>query len=1177
MLRQVGYVITQKFSEFPVPGGGRVSQLSAERRTPFRIPSMKVEPVKVGKRIWVAMLLAIATGVAPRTALPPAMAAEADAEGNPSHSFRLPAGWAAERVAAEPLLVNPVAFSIDPRGTIYVCETQRQGRGVEDNRDHAEWLLDDLAARTVDDRLAYLRKHLGADIERFTRYEDRVKALFDDDGDGVIDRATVFADGFNEVLDGTAAGVLAWRDRVYLAAIPGLYRLADRDGDGQADHRETLGTGYGVRFAFRGHDLHGLVMGPDGRLYFTIGDRGYDVEQQGVRVADPESGAVFRCEPDGSGLEVIATGLRNPQELAFDDEGALFTCDNNSDSGDLTRWLAVLDGADYGWRMAFQYLPDRGPYNRERLWHAYDKRSTPPSVVPPVAVGLCNGPSGLTFAPTVGVPQRYRGCFFLADFGGSPVTSGVRSLRVRPRGAFHEVSDVEQTIWQVLATDVEFGLDGRLYVSDWVEGWTGADQGRLHAFRGPTTDDDATSLTELRALLSDGLESRADSELVALLGAEDRRLRQAAQFALVERGRADALAAAAVTADGRLARLHALWGLGQCGRRGETTEAVAAATTILERSAGSGADPEDDAVVRAAAVQLLGGLKSPAHAPRLVERLADPDARVRYAALMALAGCGAVGEREVAAILEVIAANDDDDPALRHAGIMALTGAATDALLVAAADHPALPVRLAVAAALGRRGSGAIAALLDDPDEAVVAEAARAIYDRPLPDQLSRLADLAERPLLDPVLWHRVLAACFRLGRDEDAERLVSVAARADVDAAVREQAIELLDRWDQTMPLDPVLGLFRPRAAGDGRVVAHALEGRVGPLLAAPAGVARRSAALAARLGLGEARPLLVAVLADARQPAEARAAAVRSLGALDACEAERESATPPEVAAVLDDPSDLVRAAALRVSFHRADHQVTILPRLVERVASGTVHERQDALRLLAEIPSPDMASLLVRSLDRLATGGFPAEAALELLAAAEASGDARVAERLAEYRASRDVPDDPLAGYRETLFGGDAARGREVFVAKTSVSCVRCHRVGNVGGDVGPRLDGIGRRRERDFLLESIVAPDRVIADGYESAIVLTADGRQYQGIVRRDGVAGLELVTPEGRRIEIAADDIEQRVRGPSAMPADLVGHLSLFEIRDLVEYLASLDGTRKKRPGTRRSPPPEDVP
>ncbi|MCA9071028.1 MAG: PQQ-dependent sugar dehydrogenase, partial [Planctomycetaceae bacterium] len=246
--------------------------------------------------------------------------------------FKIPEGMQGKLVAAEPDLANPVAFCIDAQGRFYICETFRQKKGVEDNRGHMNWLHDDLAAQTVEDRLAFFRKHLKAKVEDYAKEQDRIRLLTDTDGDGTIDQATIFADGFNNILDGTGAGVLAYRGNVYYTCIPDLWLLNDKDNDGKAEAKKSLAYGFGVRVAFRGHDMHGLTIGPDGRLYFSIGDRGLNVTtKEGKQLLYPDTGVVLRCELDGSNLEVFASGLRNPQELAFDDAGNLFTGDNNSD------------------------------------------------------------------------------------------------------------------------------------------------------------------------------------------------------------------------------------------------------------------------------------------------------------------------------------------------------------------------------------------------------------------------------------------------------------------------------------------------------------------------------------------------------------------------------------------------------------------------------------------------------------------------------------------------------------------------------------------------------------------------------------------------------------------------------------------------------------------------------
>jgi quinoprotein glucose dehydrogenase len=329
-------------------------------------------------------------------------------------SFRLPKGLRATVWAAEPMLANPVSFCFDEKGRCYVAETFRLHHGVPDNRDHMDWLDDDLASRTVEDRGAMYRKYLGDTFHEYETEHDRVRLLEDTKGAGKADKATVFAGGFKGASVGVGAGLLARRGDVYYTCIPDLWLLKDTKGDGKADVRQSLARGFGVHVSFFGHDLHGLRMGPDGRIYFSIGDRGFNVTtKEGKQLVHLDSGAVLRCEPDGSNLEVVATGLRNPQELAFDAQGDLFTVDNNSDSGDRCRLVYVVPGGDSGWRTGYQYgsdMGERGPFNAEKVWSLGDP-DQPAFVVPPLA-HLTTGPAGLCYNPgATALPERYAGHF----------------------------------------------------------------------------------------------------------------------------------------------------------------------------------------------------------------------------------------------------------------------------------------------------------------------------------------------------------------------------------------------------------------------------------------------------------------------------------------------------------------------------------------------------------------------------------------------------------------------------------------------------------------------------------------------------------------------------------------------------------------------------------------------
>ena len=162
----------------------------------------------------------------------------------------------------------------------------------------------------------------------------------------------------------------------------------------------------------------------------------------------PDTGAVLRCNPDGTELEVFATGLRNPQELAFDEYGNLFTGDNNSDSGDKARWVYVVEGGDSGWRIGYQFIEapiSRGPWNAEKLWDPAGREGQAAYLVPPIA-NIADGPSGPGLQPgRRPLPERYKDHFFLVDFrGGASGQSGIRELRRQAKGASFELVDSQR-------------------------------------------------------------------------------------------------------------------------------------------------------------------------------------------------------------------------------------------------------------------------------------------------------------------------------------------------------------------------------------------------------------------------------------------------------------------------------------------------------------------------------------------------------------------------------------------------------------------------------------------------------------------------------------------------------------------------------------------------------------
>lgn len=1083
----------------------------------------------------------------------PKIAAASDEAKLALNAFQFPQGWKAELWAAEPMLANPVVFTIDAQGKIWVCESYRQEKGVTDNRGHdSKWLDRDLAAQTVEDRITYHKELLPDQGLSYTKHDDLIRVLEDTNGDGTADKSWVFADHFNELEMGTGAGVLVNGDEVYYTCIPHLWSLKDFDGDGKSDFRKSVSQGYGVRVAFRGHDSHGLIVGPDGRLYFSIGDRGYSIVlPDGQRLHDPASGAVFRCELDGSNLEVFATGFRNPQELAFDDYGNLFTGDNNSDSGDKARWVYVAEGGDTGWRMNYQYMPDRGPFNREKIWHPYHLEQ-PAFIVPPVT-NISDGPSGLAYYPGTGLSEEYRGRFFLCDFRGASAVSGIRTFRSQPKGAFFELIDDEKPIWRILATDIDFGTDGHIYISDWINGWQGVNKGRIYRFSDPKYVN-SDVVKEVQSLLANGLSETPIFRLIELLNHPDRRIRQLAQFELVDRKLDDELKTLALSESPLLGRLHALWGIGQRIRRDENTSLETAVVDLLE---------SDQSELRAQAAKLVGDLRIDVESKKLTDMLGDVDQRARYFAAISLGKIKATNA--TSALLEMLKTNNGEDPALRHAAIMGLVGQDRFQLLGPADKNridlidfasktDSVEVRRALAVVFRRLQSPRVQEFFEfETHPLVLDEVARAIYDAPIGPAMSALAEQLDRAESMPEhLIRRALGAANFLGGKENATRIAALSANPKTPIALRREALAILGQWPNPTSRDRVIGAWREIGNRPATDAVTAITPIFETLLDDEA-TRNHGIATATSLRLESAELPLQRLFANPQTNEDTRMKVLLALAEIKASNLKELC----QMAA--NDPSAKLRMAAREISSKQNFSRVGETEFWDEAFSSNDLRERQHAYQLLTSqqlVTAPNVLPIVERQLAKLVAGTIPETDRLDLTDAAIAwSGKGKVNTLLNQYIASFDQT-DPVSKDRDTLVGGDGATGSEIFWNRTSVYCQRCHQIGDRGGAVGPNLSDIGIKKDRKYLLESIVNPNKTIAENFETTVILDIDGNTIAGIVQKETDEFVQLIDAEAKIITIQKDNIEGRRKGESAMPVDLIKSLTRKDIRDLVEFLAN---------------------
>ncbi|MEP6669160.1 MAG: PVC-type heme-binding CxxCH protein [Chthoniobacter sp.] len=1070
--------------------------------------------------------------------------APASEEGqNAIKSFNFDAGLKCDLWAAEPLLANPVCFTEDEKGHWYIGETFRQEKGIEDDRGHAEWRDEDIAAKSLEDRLAYMHKHVpdtAQFAEKFAKYEDRIRRLEDTTGSGLANKSTIFADGFRDALDGTGAGLIARGNEVWYTCIPTLWHFRDTKGTGEADVKDKLLTGFGIKFALRGHDMHGLRFGPDGKLYFSIGDRALHVKtKEGKDIAQTESGSIMRCNPDGTDFEIFTTGVRNPQELAFDEHGNLFTGDNNSDAGDKVRFTYLVEGGDCGWRMAFQYLPDRGPWMRERPWDEV----IAPSVryIVPCVANIGNGPSGLTYNPGTGLSPKYYGNFYLSDFRGGASASVVHEIHTEPKGAFFTATH-RDWLKGMLTTDVEFGNDGALYVLDWVASWGGVGKGRMYKFTDPANANTALQ-KETEKLIFDGMTKRSDEELAKLLGHADMRVRQAAQFELSGRGAGSIKTFAAVAADTKaanpLARLHAVWGLGQLAKNAGALDALPA---LLG---------DADAEVRAQTANVLGDHKVGAASGKLIELLKDKENRVRFFAALNL---GKLGDKNAfEPLCAMLAENDDKDPILRHGGVMGLVGCGTAEQIAAKLHDPSLAVRGDAVVALRRLQSPLVAAFLKDADESVVLEAARAIHDVPIEAAMPALAVLTTNAAIKNAnILNRAVNANYRLGKLENAKALAELATNTQMPESARKDAIEALSIWAHPDGKDRLLNQWRPVAdRGDGDASAAIASSASALFKDAPASIQETLAKLAGKLSLKNAGEPLALLAFNDKASVAARAEAIKALTSL------KDSHLGDVARRAIKDTNTQVRSEGLQ-ALAVADPAAAV-KEIAEVLEKGSKAEKQGALGALTQIQNREAVALLSAQLNKLIAQQLPAEIQLDVIDAAIAHDNAELKNKLAQYEAALPAS-DPLAKWRVALVGGSVERGRKIFREKEATQCLRCHKCETGDSVVGPDLTHVASRKNRDYILESIVFPDKQIAEGFEIAVLTLKDGNVVAGrlAAHSDKELKIETMDAQGKPqvATVAVSQIKDRQRAPSPMPPNLTDFLSKSELRDLVEYLAT---------------------
>ncbi|SOE23439.1 putative membrane-bound dehydrogenase domain-containing protein [Spirosomataceae bacterium TFI 002] len=367
--------------------------------------------------------------------------------------------------ASEPMMINPTNMDIDDKGRVWICEGYNY-------------------RNKLNPRNPYNKKG------------DRILILEDTDKDGKADKSTVFYQGEDV---NSALGISVVGNRVIVSCSPNVLVFTDADGDDVPDKKEILFSGIGGEQ--HDHGVHAFTFGPDGKFYFNYGNAGKGMlAQNGKPLLDDQQniinndgkpyreGMVYRCDPNGTNVEILAWNFRNNYELTVDSYGRMWQSDNDDDGNRGTRINYVMDYGNYGfkdeitgsdWRTRRVNLEDS---IYQQHWHLND-----PGVVPNLLQTYAGSPTGITIYEGDLLPEKYQNQLLHTDAGPNIL----RAYPVQKDGAgfkaeLIKILDGSKRDNWFRPSDVTVAPDGSIFVADWYDPGVGGhaigdlDKGRIY-------------------------------------------------------------------------------------------------------------------------------------------------------------------------------------------------------------------------------------------------------------------------------------------------------------------------------------------------------------------------------------------------------------------------------------------------------------------------------------------------------------------------------------------------------------------------------------------------------------------------------------------------------------------------------------------------------------------------
>jgi putative membrane-bound dehydrogenase-like protein len=1010
-------------------------------------------------------------------------------------AMKVAPGFQCELFASEPLFVNPTSIDVDHKGRVWVCESVNY-------------------------------RHTLFKRPPVRKEGDRIVVLVDKTGEGKATEAVTFYQS-PEVLAPIGVAVAPYPDgkgqKVFVCQSPNIWVFEDKDGDLKADGPpKVLLTGF--RGIDHDHGVHGINIGPDGKLYFTVGDQGVkDLQSSDGKGrkwtsndTDCRAGTVWRCDQDGTNLELIAHNFRNNYECCVDSFGEIWLSDNDDDGNQQTRICYVMPGGNYG------YHP-RGP--GQSHWHEEQ-----PGIVPKVLRTGFGSPTGICFYEGTLLPEKYRGNLLHCDAGPREV----RAFFKKPKGAGYELEKevllTSPDTW-FRPSDVCVAPDGSVFVADWYDPGVGGhgmgDTTRGRIYRLTPTGHKGYKVPEVKA--------GSATEAVELLGSPN--------LATEHLGRQ--VLSGMVTSDKDLMKL-----ITPLVKAGPLPPLVPRTLWLLPNIAGK---KNPQSVIQNTLMHKGDRKPYPEDLRILGARILDSQ-------------FGPTGVFDTNNPVSDLVNNPED------AGIRWRFGHAFEEEKFVPYDRDlVLLLRRSPSDKFTQSAFFAFAVLYDGKDPFFL----HALNIACGTDPKRRDEILADFDKHFPEWNDKVADLVFELRPKSAVARLDKLLVDPKLTAAQKARIVDILAASDSVEAGKTMLGVLTGDHPAD--VKARALDSLRRFLPGKWKGLHTENAntltlttdrLLSDRATVVTGLQLVAAgadpkwfgrvkgVAGDEKGAKEVRVEAVRTLGRLRGAESVAALRAVTDPALKLEAVKALAALGSGPGKDDTTREALSALEGLFTDARTGGA-VRLAALDALAGTPAGTRWLL-----DLKRDGKFPVEltaAAGRLLRNSPFQGERNRALQLFAAAAKLDLKSLP-APAELAKRAGNAEAGKLVWAksATGDAQCLKCHSVRGTGGQIGPDLSMIGKKASKENLFESILQPSKAIADQYVAWKVDTADGQSITGLLIQETADAVTLRDANGKDHVIPAKNIDGKKKSlTSLMPDDLVKGLAEAELVDLVAYLGTL--------------------